>query len=404
MKRAMIQFAMLALAGTMAAQVASTPPPPPPAAAAPAAPQAAPVPAPAPKAKARTRVYTYSAGTPASGSYLGVDVRDLTSDRVRELKLRSDQGVEITMVDQDSPAGKAGLKEHDVVVSFNGQAVQSAEQLRRLIRETKAGQSVALGIMRDGQPQTLNPTLANRAKMYASTEPNVHVMPVPAPWPNVTVRIPDVEIPSFVMTTSSRRNGVTVENLTSQLGEYFGVKNGEGVLVRSVEKASKAAEAGLKAGDVIIRVDNDRITDTREWTRALRNHEGGSVKLGILRERREQTLSMNLPERGDESNNWYVGPDMEQLHMELQNLGPQFSREQADLQARIAREWASHQKEMQQAMRDAQREMERAMREAQTERERTLRDAQREREKALRDAQREKERALREKQKDNEDQ
>ncbi len=402
MKRAMIQIAMLALAGTMAAQVPSTPPPPPPATA-PAAPQVAPTPAPAPKAKPRTRVYTYSAGMAASGSYLGVDVRDLTSDRARELKLKNDQGVEITMVDQDSPAGKAGLKEHDVVVSFNGNNVQSAEQLRRLIRETKPGQNVSLGIVRDGQTTAISATLGDRAKMFGSGvhawEPAVTVH-VPPP----VVRIPDIEIPSFVVTTSSRRNGVTVENLTSQLGEYFGAKNGEGILVRSVDKGSKAAEAGLKAGDVVIRVDNDRVTDTREWTRALRNHEGGTVKLGILRDRREQTLSMTLPERSDESNNLYIGPDMEQLRMELQNMGPQFSREQADLQSRIAREWASHQKEMQQAMRDAQREMERALREAQTEREHNLRDAQREREKALRDAQREREKALREKAKEKDNQ
>ncbi len=380
----MIQIAMLALAGTMAAQEATTPPPPPP--------QVAPVPAPAPKAKPRVQIYrAVPAPAAASGSYLGVDVRDLTPERARELKLKSDQGVEITMVDQDSPAGKAGLKEHDVVVSFNGRSLQSAEQLRRLIRETKPGQSAAMSIVRDGQPTTVNVALGDRAKLFGAA-------PSPAkPWrietPNVYVHIPDIEIPSFVVTQSSRRNGVTVENLTSQLGEYFGVKNGEGILVRAVDKGSKADAAGLKAGDVIIRVDNDRISDTREWSRALRDHDGGTVKLGILRDRREMTLSMSLPERTDQSDSWYVGPDVEQLRMELQQLGPQFAKEQADLQNRIARDWAAHQKEMQQSMRDAQRELERA-----------LRDAQRDREKALRDAQRERERTLREKEKDNEEQ
>ena len=119
MKRVIISFATLALAGTMMAQIPSVPPPPPP-----STPQVAP--APAPKVKPRVRAYKY-ATTPAmaaSGSYLGVDVRDVTPDRARELKLKNDQGVEITMVDQDSPAGKAGLKEDDVVVSYNGQALQ----------------------------------------------------------------------------------------------------------------------------------------------------------------------------------------------------------------------------------------------------------------------------------------
>jgi membrane-associated protease RseP (regulator of RpoE activity) len=324
-----------------------------------------------------------------------VDVRDVTSDRARELKLKNDQGVEITMVDQDSPAGKASLKEHDVVVSFNGQSLQSAEQLRRLIRETKPGQSVALGIVREGQSTTLNATLGDRAKLFGSTGHAIEIPPVPA----IIVHVPDIEIPSFVVTQSSRRNGITVENLTSQLGEYFGVKNGEGILVRSVDKGSKAEAAGLKAGDVIIRVDNDRVSDTREWSRTLRNHDGATVKLGILRDRREQTLSLSLPERTDGSN-WFVTPDVEQLRMQWQDFGPQFAKQQAELQDRIAREWSSHQREIQQSMREAQREFERSLREAQTEREHALRDAQREREKALRDAQRERERALREKEKE----
>jgi serine protease Do len=304
------------------------------------------------------------------------------------------------MVDQDGPAGKAGLKENDVVVSFNGQNIQSAEQLRRLIRETKPGQNVALGIVRDGQSMNMNVALGDRAKMFGSSATKVWRMETP----NVMVHVPDIEIPSFVVSQSSRRNGATVENLTAQLGEYFGVKNGEGVLVRAVEKGSKAEAAGLKAGDVIIRVDNDRVSGTRDWSRLLRSHESGTVKLGILRDRREQTLSMVLPEnKDDESNSWYIGPDAEQIRMQFDSMGPQFAREQAEIQRRIAREWASHQKEMQQAMRDAQREMERAMRESQTEREHTLRDAQREKERALRDAQREKERALREKEKEKDD-
>ena len=402
MKRFLIQIAMLMAAVALAAQ--TNPPAPPAPATTPEPPQVAPM----PKAKPRVQVYRYSGGpavgVSASGSYLGVDVRDVTSDRAKELKLKNDQGVEITMVDQDSPAGKAGLKEHDVVVSFNGQSVQSAEQLRRLIRETKPGQSVAMGVMRDGQSQSLNVSLADRSKLYAKAMPKVWSMETP----RTVIRIPDIEIPSIVMTTSSRRNGITVENLTTQLGDYFGVKNGEGVLVRSVEKGSKAEAAGLKAGDVIVRLDNDRISDTREWSRLLRRHEAGAVKLGIMRERREQTLSMTLPEQPkmEESESWYVGPDTDQIRMQMEHFGPQFAKEQAELQGRIAREFTSHQREMQQAMRDAQREFERSMREATTERERSLRDAQREKERALRDAQREKERALREKEKekDNEEQ
>ena len=360
MKRAILLTVTLAIA---AATAAHTVPPPPP-------PQTSPTPvppaAPAPSAKPRVRVYR-AVNVPTTGSYLGVDVRDVNTERAKELKLKGDQGVEITMVDQDGPAGKAGLQEDDVIVSFNGQSVQSAEQLRRLIRETKPGTAVSLGIVRDGQPQTLQATLADRSKLMHSEHTFVTV-------PRMRVRVPDIEIPSFVISESSRRSGVTVENLTPQLAEFFGVKDGQGVLVRSVEKGSKAETAGLHAGDVIVRVDNERVGGARDWSRLLRSHEAGTVKLGIIRDRREQTISMTVPEAS--SNTWYydgnglesLGPNLEQMRMQLQRLGPEFGRQQAEIQARIAKEMAAHQKEIQKAMRDAQRELERSMREMERER------------------------------------
>jgi S1-C subfamily serine protease len=69
-------------------------------------------------------------------SYLGVGVSDLNSDRIQALKLKDDRGIEITQIDQDAPAGKAGLKQNDVIVGFNGTPVESAEQFKRLMRET----------------------------------------------------------------------------------------------------------------------------------------------------------------------------------------------------------------------------------------------------------------------------
>ena len=357
MTRAILLSATLALAVTMAAQ--TVPPAPPAPQATPATPA---VPAtPAPAARPRVRLYR-STTLPASGSYLGVDVRDVSSDRAKELKLKTDQGVEITMVDQDGPAGKAGLQEHDVVVSFNGQGVQSAEQLRRLIRETKPGTAVSLGIVRDGQTQTLQATLADRGKLATRTERTWVTVPP------VHVKIPAIEMPLFAM-ASSRRSGATVENLTPQLGEFFGVKNGEGVLVRSVEKGSKAEAAGLRAGDVIVRVDSERVSGSMDWSRLLRNHEAGTVKLGILRDRREQTLTMAVPEATSDSSSFYIpGADMDQLRMQLERMGPELGQQQAEIQARIAKEMAAHQKEIQKAMRDAQREIERSMREMEKER------------------------------------
>src|SRR5579871_6660397 len=105
--------------------------------------------------------FFYSAGR----SYLGVDVRDITSERLGALKLKEERGVEITMVDQDAPAGKAGLKEHDVILEFNGTKVESEEQFRRMIRETPPGRNVTLGISRDGVPMNIQAQIGDRGKI-----------------------------------------------------------------------------------------------------------------------------------------------------------------------------------------------------------------------------------------------
>src|SRR5271168_5005302 len=82
--------------------------------------------------------YGFSSEEWGSGSYLGVDTRDITPDRLAPLHLKDERGVEVTMVDQDAPAGKAGLKEQDVILTLNGTAIESVEQLRRVIREIPA--------------------------------------------------------------------------------------------------------------------------------------------------------------------------------------------------------------------------------------------------------------------------
>src|SRR2546426_8434454 len=108
--------------------------------------------------------YGYGEET-GTGSYLGVDISDVTSERLAALKLKDERGVEVTMVDQDAPAGKAGLKEHDVILEYNGAKVESDEQLRRMIRETPPGRKVTLGISRDGTPMTINVELGDRGKL-----------------------------------------------------------------------------------------------------------------------------------------------------------------------------------------------------------------------------------------------
>jgi serine protease Do len=235
-----------------------------------------------------------------TNSYLGVGVANITADRLGVLKLKEEHGVEVTMVDQDAPADKAGIKEHDVILTMNGTAIESKTQLQRMIHETPPGRVVTLELSRDGQAMTLKIQLADRRNEFALLGPkdkyfkdkDFHVE-IP-PIPNLDFDIPNIGV---VYVHSSMRSGVMVENLTPQLGEFFGAKNGSGVLVRSVEKGSRAEKAGLRAGDVITRVGDQPVHDTSDFTHALRSLSAGSVSVGVIRDKKEQTLTLTLPER-----------------------------------------------------------------------------------------------------------
>ena len=248
---------------------------------------------------AQTYGYWVGDTSGSKGSYLGVDVADISKDRVSSLKLKDEHGVEITMVDQDAPAGKAGLKEHDVILEYNGARVEGEEQLRRMIRETPPGRKVTLGISRDGQQMQVPVTLAEHSKATAwSGSPMMTPMPPMPPMPAMP-NIPampamDFEMPDINIRSYSQTAGMMVDNLTPQLGEFFGVKSGQGVLVRSVEKGSAAESAGLKAGDVIVKIGDEHISDRSDFRRAIRDRKSAKVPLGIIREKKEQTLTITL--------------------------------------------------------------------------------------------------------------
>jgi serine protease Do len=264
-----------------------------------------------------------------TSSYLGVDIADVTAERLSALKLKEEKGVEVTMVDQDAPAGKAGIKEHDVILTMNGTSVESAAQLRRMIHETPAGRVVEFGLSRDGQPLTVKVQLADRHKEFSFVGPDMKDFHVDVPEIHVS---PEIDIPSInmVVVTSSARSGLTVENITPQLGEFFGVKNGNGVLVRSVEKGSRAEKAGFRAGDVIVKINDQPVHDTSDFTHAVRSRNGNGVNVGVIRDKREQNLNLMLPEHKDSGDMF----EDESLY------GPLFNAERAmelsELQNKIA--------------------------------------------------------------------
>ena len=262
--------------------------------------------------------WVFSSEDSGTSSYLGVDIADVSKDRIGALKLKEEKGVEVTMVDQDAPAGKSGIKEHDVILTMNGTPIESGAQLRRMIHETPPGRVVTLGLSRQGQPLTLQVQLADKHKEYNWPGPkpgDIHVNVPP-------IHLPDIDIPSMnmVVVTSSARSGLMVENITPQLGDFFGVKDGNGVLVRTVEKGSRAEKAGFRAGDVIIKINNQPVHDTSDFSHAVKSRSGNSVTVGVVRDKKEQTLNLTLPERKESSD--LLDAESE-LRYELAQLQPQ---------------------------------------------------------------------------------
>lgn len=239
--------------------------------------------------------WIFSSEDSGTSSYLGVDISDVTTERLSALKLKEEKGVEVTMVDQDAPAGKAGIKEHDVILTMNGTTIESGAQLRRMIHEMPPGRVVSFGLSRDGQPVTIKVQLADKHSEFAMMHPKAKEYRFE--MPNMPP-MPEVDFPSInVVVTQSERSGVIVENITQQLGEFFGVKNGNGVLVRSVEKGSRAEKAGFRAGDVIIKINDQAVHDTSDFAHAVKLRSGNSVSVGVIREKKEQNLNLTLPDR-----------------------------------------------------------------------------------------------------------
>lgn len=231
-----------------------------------------------------------------AGSFLGVGVREIDAERAKALSLSGEYGVEITKVDASSPAEKAGLKVGDVVQSYNGQRVEGTEQFVRMVRETPSGRTAQLGIIRNGAQQTLSATIAARkaSSVFMTSPGESKTLSIPDFERHMEFVVPD--IPKATMSWRSSMLGVEAEALKeSQLASFFGVK--QGVLVRGVIKDTAAEKAGIKAGDVIVKIDSTSVEAPRDITaamRAARKENKKSINISLFRDRKEMSVTATL--------------------------------------------------------------------------------------------------------------
>ena len=231
--------------------------------------------------------------------WLGGYIQDITGDIKEAMDLESQRGALIKEVVEDSPADEAGIKQEDVVIELEGKKVRNSSNLTKLIQTSSPGEKVTLKILRDGKEKTIIVTLGTQPKGEFLYEYEF------GPFWGETKRMkPHTYSFSFF---SGSRIGVKVQDLTEQLGDYFGVEDGEGALITEVEEDMPAEKAGLKAGDVIVEVDDEEIEDTQELRDIIsEKDEGDKVKIRVIRNRKPESFEVGV-EEGKEWSSFDLG-------------------------------------------------------------------------------------------------
>jgi membrane-associated protease RseP (regulator of RpoE activity) len=250
------------------------------------------------------------------GAHIGVVVRDVETGDVSKEKLSGQSGAVVVDVRDGSAAAKAGVKEGDVVTSFDGERVRSARQLERLVEETPAGRTVKMALSRAGSAMTVDVTpeapkvttmfgregAPTRGYSFRRRVPGPDMMPEDGPGPR-TFRF---EMPAngfgwegeelpFVAAGRGRL-GVRVQDLSEDLASYFGVKSG--VLVAGVDADTPASKAGLKAGDVITAVNGTSVSEASDLRREVSKvDDGKTVDLAVTRDKKALSLKAEMTAR-----------------------------------------------------------------------------------------------------------
>ena len=276
------------------------------------------------------------------GNHLGVSVESVTRENMSGFSLSGEpRGVAVREVAEGSPAAKAGLQKNDVILRFDGEQVSSPQKLHRLINESAPEHTARLSISRGGAERELSVTLGRRESFGPQAFGNFRMPDVQAfglnpeelkrnaekwqrdseEWKKRAKELQQNSQEmrehlekfradgfgnnfSLIYGGGSRRIGISTQELTGQLADYFGVESRGGLLITSVAENSPAAKAGLKAGDVVTEADGTQLRNVGELSRALNRRDEGDVTLTIKRERKTRTIKVT-PERTQNNPTYY---------------------------------------------------------------------------------------------------
>jgi len=212
--------------------------------------------------------------------WLGVQIEELSSNLRRKMDIKAHRGVLIMDVMEDSPAERAGFQEDDVIIQFDGKNVRRPDDITRAIRKHKAGDIVAVELERKTGKIKVDVELGER----------------PVKWTH-KLDIPELHELRVHGLLTSCGLGVQLQELNPDLAEYFGAKPDRGALITEVEDDGPADKAGLKAGDVLLSIEEEDISEPSEIADILAEYEEGDiVKVEILRKKETQTVEVELEE------------------------------------------------------------------------------------------------------------
>ena len=202
-------------------------------------------------------------------AWLGVMIQSITPDMQEALGLEKRVGALVADVVEDSPAAKAGIVRGDVIISFDGQKVDSQHQLPTMVAYLPVGTKVEVVVLRDGKEKTFNVTLEEMTEETAMAGPSGQPEKMEGDL------------------------GLTVQNLTPEMAREKGVDPAEGVVITGIEPASPAAESGLRTGDIILEVDRKPVNDAESLSRILKETSGkGSLLFLVNRDGRTIFLAV----------------------------------------------------------------------------------------------------------------
>jgi membrane-associated protease RseP (regulator of RpoE activity) len=231
------------------------------------------------------------------GTWLGVEIDEISDARADELHMDRARGALVKSVKDESPAARAGIRDGDVIVSFQGEAVMGVLSLHRMVRETPGGRKVEIGLLRDGKQVSVEAQIEERShRTHAFRWNGDDGEGFKVEIPDIDIRIPQI----FRYRSGRPMLGVSVEGLNPQLAAFLGVQGEQGVFIKQVYEETPAERAGIRAGDVIVEIEGRRIGDVGDLMEELSRNAGRTASMLIVRDKSERTIEVTLEEADQE--------------------------------------------------------------------------------------------------------